>query len=590
MYPEDDLSSDLTTWTLGNPVVEDNRPIYVDAQNSDQRFTKYNVVTLVRILVAGFRHENRNKYLNGKTVCVHSFNSVCIFSTLSLDEYLTAFKILYPVLFHGIIAAGGCFTGTNPAYTSEELAHHFRVSRTKVILTEVEHLEYVMPAAIRCGISHSHIFVLHSGNQRPSPSHRSWTELLQHGQSDWVAIHDIRILSKTPAALFSTSGTSGLPKIAVRSHRSLVEECIRIHDDNAKPYVESRLICLPMFHAFASPLANISALRYGVKTFIMPRFHEKTFLETISRFGITETAVVPPIFVKFLSESVEARRKQLQSLCIVWCAGAPLNRELQQGLKSNLLSHDARIVQVYGLTECGWVSTFKHPESDETGSVGRLLPGYQAKIVHDDGGEVYSAYASGEVLLKAPSMMSGYLENPSATTAAFDVEGWYRTGDVARIEGRKMYIVDRKKEMIKVRGWQVAPAELEGVLLKHQYIVDAAVIGVKLHDDDLHEFPEAYVVCRPGVTLKMQEVTDFMLQYLARYKVNNCRIIICESIPKSASGKILKRRLREQRHIRQSWTPMLQAVGIYLWVFSALVALFVRIRTLLIGRQYLSRA
>ena len=137
-----------------------------------------------------------------------------------------------------------------------------------------------------------------------------------------------------------------------------------------------------MFHAFASPLANISALRYGIETFIMPRFQEKTFMETISRFGITETAVVPPIFVKILSDSIETWRKQLQSLCIVWCAGAPLNRELQMRLKSDLLSHDARIVQVYGLTECGWVSTFKHPESDETGSVGRLLPGYQAKYAY----------------------------------------------------------------------------------------------------------------------------------------------------------------------------------------------------------------
>ena len=137
-----------------------------------------------------------------------------------------------------------------------------------------------------------------------------------------------------------------------------------------------------MFHAFTSPLANISALRYGVKTFIMPRFKEYLFLHTISSFGITETAVVPPILVKFLLQPIDARRESLRPLRLVWCAGAPLHQELQRRVAGDLLFLDARVVQVYGLTECGWASTFKYPESDDTGSVGRLLPGFEAKYGH----------------------------------------------------------------------------------------------------------------------------------------------------------------------------------------------------------------
>lgn len=184
------------------------------------------------------------------------------------------------------------------------------------------------------------------------------------------------------------------------------------------------------------------------------------------------------------------------------------------------------------------------------------------RIVHAEEGCIVSQDKIGEVLLRGPITMSGYLNNPEATQAAFDDEGWLRTGDIGYIsEEGKLYIIDRKKvrarvsqddskfaneekELIKVRGWQVAPAELESCLLKHNDIIDAAVIGIP-HPWEATEVPRAFLVLRPGTYVSSDEVLSFLLQYLAKYKVMDCQVRFCESIPKSASGKILKKILRE---------------------------------------------
>ena len=518
--------------------------------------TKANIIALTKSIIAGLCRENNGTYLSGDVVCVHDFNSM-----------------FYPVMFQAIIGAGGCFTGTNPAYTESELDHHFRKSKTKYIITTEDHLDRVRAAAKVCGIADTDIFLFDydetfllvegglternspvaadsaygsvpgspvSQHDNPDSGFRRFRELLLHGQRNWQTLNADEACS-TPAALFSTSGTSGLPKLAVRTHANLVTEGVAIQNMQ-KPYKPIRLLCVPFFHAFASPLGNILAMREGVPTFVMARFNERDFLDAVERYEVTETALVPPVIVKWLANASEARRRQLQSVRVVWCGGAPMDGEVQDKAIDQILSPQARIVQVWGLTECGWLTTFHHPERDSTGSVGRALPNYQIELVDDRGQRVRRG--RGELVARSASTMQGYLNDEHATANAFMRGGWYRTGDVGEIRKGKVYIVDRKKELIKVRGWQVAPAELEATLLRHEQIVDAAVIEITVKADSGEEVPEAHVVRAPGSQLTAEEVRAFLLQYLARYKVVDCRVVFCNGIPKSASGKILRKMLR----------------------------------------------
>lgn len=351
-------------------------------------------MALVRRLVAGLRFENGGSYLDGRVVCVHAFNN-----------------IFYPVFFQGILGSGGCFTGTNPAYTSSELEHHFRKSETRFIITGPSQVDRVLTAAHKCGIPESHIFVfdyeaaLHFvvANIGPNASNRSpidsahasmpgspdpsaagcrpFIELLQHGESKWLAIQGRKQSAATPAGLFSTSGTSGLPKIAARTHASMIAESIATQGHIKKPYKQIRLLSVPFFHAFGSPLGNVGALRDGVPTYIMPRFSEPDFVNAVERYEITETALVPPVILNLLAHCTDRLKRQLQSVRIIWCGGAPLDPQTQEKANTKVLRSHGHIAQVWGLTECGWLTTFSYPEKDTTGAVGRLLPGYRSRSV-----------------------------------------------------------------------------------------------------------------------------------------------------------------------------------------------------------------
>ena len=252
----------------------------------------------------------------------------------------------------------------------------------------------------------------------------------------------------------------------------------------------------------------------------------------------------------------------------VLCGAAPLGRESQSKLKE-LLPPEATVLQVWGMTEtCCVASMFHYPENDYTGSVGRMLPNLDAKyvfrilrkegkrltsnrrIIDDDGKEITGYDIRGELCIRGPTITTGYFENPQANAESFDSEGFFKTGDIVYCDGesKKWYVVDRKKELIKVRGFQVAPPELESVLLSHPHIIDAAVIGIKNAAEKDVEHPRAYVVKRPvpeSKALDEKTVKEYCGSRLARYKELTGGVHFVEAIPKNASGKILKRVLRE---------------------------------------------
>lgn len=312
----------------------------------------------------------------------------------------------------------------------------------------------------------------------------------------------------------------------------------------------SRVVATPVFHAAAAPTTHFGALRGGYPTFIMRRFDLNTFLITTEKYDITDAILVPPIAVAILMNPYTRTRPFLKKLKGAGCGAAPLGRDVQAKFHE-LMDPSAPLTQVWGMTETSCIATFfPYPEHDDTGSVGRLIPNLEAKLIDLDGNNISAYGVRGELCVRGPTVTQGYYNNPEANASSFDSDGWYKTGDVAYCDEatRKWYIVDRRKELIKVRGFQVAPAELESVLLLHPNIVDVAVIGVKEPGTD-DELPRAYVVRRPtaeGKKLAEADVKAYVAERLAKYKALTGGVRFLDAIPKNPTGKILKKVLKEE--------------------------------------------
>ncbi|CZT20000.1 related to acyl-CoA synthetase [Ramularia collo-cygni] len=516
---------DLLSWLFADVEVDREKPIFIDTVDESQRLNIHQAVALIRKLIAGLRTIGLKV---GDAVCLHAFN-----------------HILYSSLYLGIVGAGGCVVGSNPAYASLELEHLLQTTNSKYIIIESDLLDKALPAILSADIPASHIFVFSPGEcEDPPVGLRTWEYLLQHGEQDWIQFNNASIAKSTAAALLLTSGTTGLPKAAVISHYAHVAVGVSTEFlEKKKPYDVSYLLSIPQFHSFSVPFVHIAAFRPGRTIYIMRRFDPVRFAKYIHRYQITDTAVVPPMLAS-LVDSEDASR-QLASLRVVYCAGSPLSPVLHRRILS-VLHSDAVVTQVWGMTETGWISTFCWPEKDVTGSVGRLVPNMEARVIDGHGNEALAEGVTGEIYVRGPTIMNGYLANPTATADALQ-DGWLKTGDIGYFEGGKIYIVDRSKELIKVRGWQVSPSELEATLLLHPAILDVAVVGVAMSDEyPGDQLPRAYVVVRPGQCLSERDVEEFVACRMARYKALDGGVVFVTSIPRNGSGKILRRLLSEK--------------------------------------------
>ena len=257
-----------------------------------------------------------------------------------------------------------------------ELSHQLRISQTKLIITLPGLHSTVVESAKECAIPLSRVLIFNPNDETCPEGFNTWRVLLQHEESDWQRFNCERRARETTACLLSTSGTTGPPKLAIVTHAICVTQAAVLSDSVKKPYVVKRLICLPMFHAFVGPLSLTAPLREGHTTYVMPRFLMEHVVDAVGRFEITETAMVPPMMIAFVMKPIS--KEYLRNLQFVWCAGAPLDVSIMSQMYG-LLASDARIAQVWGLTECGWVTTFLYPEKDCSASVGRLLPNTEAK-------------------------------------------------------------------------------------------------------------------------------------------------------------------------------------------------------------------
>ncbi|KAG9235762.1 4-coumarate-CoA ligase-like protein [Amylocarpus encephaloides] len=508
-------TTDLSSWIFDNPEYDQDEPLYIDAKNPTRSLSLNQMRTTVRQLVAGLQAAGMKK---GDCVCIHSFND-----------------IYYSAIFHGIVGTGGIFAGTNPSYTQYELVHHIKTAKAKFLIVEPEIAKNALTAAEECNLPRSNIWIFDVGGQPLPSGHKSWKDLLKHGEAEFERFDDEETAKNTTAARMFSSGTTGLPKAAVLTHYNFAAQHQLSSGLSTKDWRET---------------AHISVPKAGQISIVMRRFDLEEFLACIEKFEINELGIVPPIAIAIIMTPLN-QKYSLKSVKDVAIGAAPLGRESQQRLK-NLLAPGARVTQVWGMTEMTCVaSMFNWPDDDDTGSVGRILPHCDAKIIDDSGNDISAYDTLGELCIRGPIVTPGYFENELANSTSFDTSSFFHTGDIVYCasSSQKWYIVDRAKELIKVRGFQVAPPEIENTLLSHPDIIDAAVIGVKDVQDEDVEHPRAYVVRRPGAqgeSLDEKAVKAWSGERLARYKEITGGVRFVSGIPKNASGKILKRLLREE--------------------------------------------
>lgn len=444
--------------------------------------------------------------------------------------------IAFPTAFYAATRAGATVTTVHPLATPEEFAKQLKDSAARWIVTVSPLLEAARRAAELAG-GVEEIFVCDS-----APGHRSLLDML--GSTAPEPVVDIDPVEDV-AALPYSSGTTGLPKGVMLTHRQMATNLAQLSPALATGPGDRILAVLPFFHIYGLTALMNGPLRNGATVVVLPRFDLETFLAAIQNHRITGLYVAPPIVLALAKHPLVAQY-DLSSLQYIVSAAAPLDAQLAQACSQRL--NLPPVGQAYGMTELSpgtHVVPLTAIREAPPGTVGRLIAGTEMRIVSlDDPDKDVGVAEDGEILIRGPQVMKGYLGRPDATAAMIDPDGWLHTGDVGHADADGwLFVVDRVKELIKYKGFQVAPAELEALLLTHPGIADAAVIGV--YDDDGNEVPHAYVVRQPtGTDLSEGEVMMYVAERVAPYKRVR-QVTFIEGVPRAASGKILRRRLRE---------------------------------------------
>lgn len=429
----------------------------------------------------------------------------------------------YAVIFHGVVRAGATNTTANPLYTSHELAHQLTDSGAKLMFTIAPFLDTARKAADEAGLSEI-VVVGESEGDEPTLS-----DLLgEGGEAPEVEVDPDEDLVVLPYS----SGTTGLPKGVKLSHRNLIANVLQTQETIPVGEDDVAIGVLPFFHIYGMTVIMNLGLRFGATIVTMPRFDLDQFLSLIEEKRVTMAYVVPPIALA-LAKHPAVEGKDLSSLRMIMSGAAPLGDELAKAVADRV---GVPTIQGYGMTELSPVSHVAPIDSPKGGSIGPPIAGTECRIVDPESG---ADADRGELWVRGPQVMKGYLNNDEATRETIDDEGWLHTGDIAEMDEEGYYaIVDRLKELIKYKGFQVPPAELEAILITHPAVGDCAVIGVP--DEEAGEIPKGFVVVSGEV--EDDELIAFVAEKVSPQKKLR-QIERIEEIPKSASGKILRREL-----------------------------------------------
>lgn len=440
----------------------------------------------------------------------------------------------FGVVFHAVAMLGGISTLVNPLYTAEEAAFQLNNSGAIFLVTSPQFVEKARAAAEASKVKELFVFGEADGATPFA------TLLDSDGNVPRVEIDPKVDL----VALPYSSGTTGLPKGVMLTHYNLVAN-MRQMDGLEYFGSDDTLLCvLPLFHIYGLVVVLNMGLHMGATIVMMPRFDLEQFLTLIQKYRVTLSHIVPPIVLQ-LAQNPLIEKYDLSSLKTIFSGAAPLGADLSRACMARV---GCGIRQGYGMTETSPVthSSPPKPEDMKLGAVGTAAPNTECMLVDPSSGEELGPNQEGELWVRGPQVMTGYLNNLEATARTIDDDGWLHTGDIGYAdEDGHFYIVDRMKELIKYKGFQVAPAELEGVLLSHPNIADAAVIPCA--DDEAGEVPKAFVVLNGEATAA--EIMEFVAERLAPHK--KIRFVeFIKQIPRSASGKILRRVLVEQERAR----------------------------------------
>ena len=433
----------------------------------------------------------------------------------------------FAMAFYGVATLGGATTMLNPLYTADEMQRQLADSGASFVLTVPERLATVREAVE--GTRVAEIFVLGEGDGAVP-----FETLLEYDEP----LPPVAISSDDVAALPYSSGTTGRPKGVMLTHRNLLASVLTRRAVLPAPEDDTYLCVTPLFHIAGISVLN-GTLHAGATLVLMPRFDFQTFLRLLQEYRATRTALPPPI-VRELGRHPLVADYDLSRLGLVLWSVAPMGEAVARACRERL---GCRVKQAYGLTEGGGMTHVVPSDAeDRPGSTGLPLPGIEYTIVDPATGAAVEPGQPGEIRVRGPHVMKGYLNQPEATAEAIDAEGWLRTGDIGCAdEAGWLTVVDRLKELIKYKGFQVAPAELEAVLLSHPAVADAAVIPSP--DEEAGEVPKAFVVLQAEA--KPEELMAFVAERVAPYKKVR-RIEVVDEIPKSAAGKILRRVLVER--------------------------------------------
>ncbi|KAF2131187.1 4-coumarate-CoA ligase-like protein [Dothidotthia symphoricarpi CBS 119687] len=538
-YPVPNLDILSLLFDSEHCLAKPDTPIHISAADPSLRLTISRARTLTQATSAVLRkHFGIGAKGAGQDIC----------SVISTGHYLL------PVLSYGIIGAGGVFSAASAASTAGELSKQIQGAGSKVSVTCDATKEIAVKAAEEAGWGEGgggRVLLMSEG--------KDWTLQVigkdgqlgenlinENDRLPWQKITDSQELEDSLVILIYSSGTTGLPKGVKLSHRNLVAEAVIPGDmfkawiSTSRPNFEYRTVAhLPTAHIAGIQGYLINPFYMGGIVYWMPRFDFAQFLEYNAKYKITFFFTVPPIYL--LIAKSPAVTDQFKTLEIAISGAAPLGKELQHAASQKLGGPECFISQTWGLSETtGSATVMPIGMNDDTGSVSPLIPNMLARLVDDNGKDVEPGQP-GEVLIKGPVVCKGYYQNAAANAESFTGD-WFHTGDIAEFRDGLFYIVDRKKELIKYKGLQVAPAELEAVLLSHPDILDAAVIGIET-DDGTNEVPRAYVVADQK-KIGESEIVEFVRQNVASHKQLRGGVVFLDLIPKSPAGKILRKDLR----------------------------------------------
>jgi len=457
-------------------------------------------------------------------------------------------SIEYIVAFHGAIMAGGVLTTLNPIYTASEAAHQFSDAQAVYLVTTPVFLEKVEEAIKLLGRPLRGVYV--TAEKAPA-GYAAFGSLDVGGDPSPVSIDpgDVCVLPYS-------SGTTGLSKGTMLTHMNVVANLAQLSVpgvflEGLPPHgpSDTAVALLPFYHIYGMVVLMNIGMCFGVRLVTMPAFDPGLYLKLLSTYNVTHAYLAPPVAL-FLAKSPLADAKDFPHLKDIFSGAAPLGPEVTEELKQKFPNVCVR--QGYGMTELSPVATVDTVNS-KPGSVGYLVPNMVAKVVDPETGvEVQPGAngATGELWLRGPNVMKGYLGNEKATRETIDSDGFLHTGDICRIDSDGcIFIVDRLKELIKAKGFQVAPAELEALLIGHPEVADVAVIGVPAQKyggrEGDGEVPKAFVVPQPGAKLTPASLVAWMTPQVAEYKrLKEATVQFVEAIPKLPSGKILRKDLR----------------------------------------------